>query len=205
MIYAFLALLCAGLGIIPLLVTKKPAAAAIVAIIAFFIIWGISYLYVMNIQTIAVGSNQQEAVRRYQQLMSRSGQQVSLDKTRRLETIEGIVDRFASDVVSTGMAYYLHVENVPHLFTGGSTDSIKIPVTKLGDRVKIEYFASGEDVMPMRTFDNLSLVLQTTAAQTHVRERAEERRVNEETRTGFTILKQIVNEMNQEVGEETPQ
>ena len=169
---------------------------------------GLAIVDVMNIQTIAVGSNQQEAVRRYQQLMSRSGQQVSLDKTRGLETIEGIVDRFASDVISTGTAYYLHVENVPHLFTGGSTDSIKIPVTKLGDRVKIEYFASGEDVVPMRTFDNLSLVLQTTAAQTQVREHAEERRVNEEVSTeAQTVLEQVKNltpEQMRELGKKLP-
>lgn len=160
---------------------------------------GVAIVDVMNIQTIGVGSNQQEAVRRYQQLMSRSGQQVSLDKTRSLVTLEGIVDRFAGDVISTGTVYYLHLQNVPHLFTGGSSDSVKLPSTQKGDRVKVEYFNSGEDVVPIHSFDNLSLPLSTTTPQTQVRVRAEERRVEEENNTqAHTVLKQIVEELTSE-------
>ncbi|MBI5531023.1 MAG: hypothetical protein HY918_06030 [Candidatus Doudnabacteria bacterium] len=170
---------------------------------------GVAIVDITNIQTVATGRNQFEALRAYQKLLSQFGQQVALDKTRDLQTIEGTVDRVKPDLLTTGAVYYVHLKGVPHLFTGGSADFHKLPVTEPGDKVKIEYFASGEDIVPMHNFDNLSLPLEVTKAQTEVTERSTQRRDKEEAqneaRTVTEEIKQMSPEQLRELGKKIRQ
>lgn len=123
---------------------------------------------IVNIKTlqVAIGENQYVALREYQKELALSGQQITPELARNRQTINGTVDRFASEVkTTTGTIYYLHINGVPHLFTGASELSPKLPLTKVGDQVEITYIASGEDVMPMLSFKNISLPLKSLSNQ----------------------------------------
>lgn len=170
---------------------------------------GVAIVAVNNPQTVAVGKDQYEALREYEKLISRSGQQITLDKERELEFVEGVVDRYSPEVLSSGTVYYVYIPGVPHIFTGGSGDlSVKLPVTRIGDKVRIEFYASERDVVPMHSFDNLSLVLRETGDQKIVRQKSLERRNAEETRHDAKTVIEKINKLSPEevkkLGENLP-
>lgn len=170
---------------------------------------GVAIVSINNIQTVAVGNDQYEALREYEKLISRSGQQVVLDKERSLKVIEGVVDRYGQELLTSGTTYYIHISGVPHLFTGGAGElSVKLPMVRVGDKVKIEYYASGRDVVPMNSFDDLSLVLTETKDQKEVRQKSIERKTGEETRreasTVLENIKQLSPEQLKELGKQIP-
>jgi hypothetical protein len=135
---------------------------------------GVAIVDVTNIQKVAVGDDLYEALNKYQELMG-SKVKVALEKTRDLKKIVGIVDRIHSEFQSSGTIYRIHIKEIPHLFIGGKNLSRKITVTEAGDKVSIEYPASGEEEMPIYNFDNLSLSLEGTSAQKEVTQRAVEK------------------------------
>jgi hypothetical protein len=156
---------------------------------------GVAMVPINDIQTVAVGDTQYEALREYEKFVSEGGQRVAMDKERVLQAVEGVVDRFNSEVTSNnGSVYYVHISQIPCLFTAGAGESAKLPVTKEGDKVKIEFYASDRDVVPMHTFDNLSLVLSASKAQQQVRAKVAERRDTQETtEDAQTMLDRIKN------------
>jgi hypothetical protein len=169
---------------------------------------GVAIVPIENVQEVAYGTNQYEALRAYEKIMTGGGQKVALGKDRVIERKEGVVDRVNSETTGTGNTYYIHLPGVPHLFTGGSNDSPKLPVTKEGDRVRIEYYASERDVVPISSFDNLSLVLTESRDQKEVRQTVTNERghqeAKEDARTTREKLNNLTPEELQELGKHLP-
>ncbi|MBI2030804.1 hypothetical protein HYT05_04240 [Candidatus Kaiserbacteria bacterium] len=142
---------------------------------------GVAIVSVLNVQDVAVGATQSEALRNYQTLASRHGQQIALEKTMDVTTLSGIIDRIRQDVGQNGSVYYFHIEGAPRIFVGSSQDYSKLPLTERGDSVTIKYVASGEEVVSVRSFDNISLPLDKSEMQDEV-ERAAKARADAEAR-----------------------
>jgi len=123
---------------------------------------GMAIALITNVQDVAVGTNQAEALRNYQTIISRHGQKVALEKTHEVKTLEGVVDRIRQDVSQNGTTYFFHLEGIPSIFSTSSTEHVKISLTEPGDKITITYVASGEEVVPVQEFDNLSLPLNKT-------------------------------------------
>jgi hypothetical protein len=122
---------------------------------------------------VAIGDDAVGAFREYQRILAQAGNQMAPETANMREHLTGVVDRFASELKGTATIYFVHVKDFPHLFTGGSELSSKLPVTQVGDRVVIQYIGSGEDVLPMLGFDNASIALATTSAQNEVSQRSD--------------------------------
>lgn len=169
---------------------------------------GVAIVEINNIQTVAVGDNQFDALREYEKLLSEQGQRIALEKFHDLSAIEGVVDRIGCENSSTGTLCYVHIVNVPHLFTGSSDMSPKLLVTRASDKIRVEFVASGEDVVPMRSFDNLSLVLQKTTVQQEMQKRREDNKAGDEAKQNApTIrerLKQLTPKELEELGKHLP-
>ena len=153
---------------------------------------GVAIAPISNVQHVATGANQYEALRQYEKLLSDSGAKVALDgKDRDLKALEGVVDRFGVESTNTGNIYYFHIVGVPHLFTGGSGDSPKLPVTQKGDMVRVEYYDSDRDVVPLHQqgFSNLSLPLIESKDQAEVRATVSSDRKHEEAREDSRTVK----------------
>jgi hypothetical protein len=159
---------------------------------------GVAIVPINNVQKVAFGRNQYEALRQYEKIISDHGEQVVLGAERTLEDITGVVDRVSFEVTTTGNLYYIHLAGVPHLFTGGSGDSPKLTVTKEGDRIKVTYYKSDRDVVPMHSFDNLSLPLSENAAQSEVRTKAAEQREGREAREDSTTVESRLDQLTPE-------
>lgn len=170
---------------------------------------GVAIVEINNIQTVAVGDNQYEALREYQKLLSTQGQRIVVEKFHDISNVEGVVDRINSDnSSSSGTIYYVHIDGTPHLFTGGSNMSPKLPVTKIGDKVRIGFVGSGEDVVSMSTFENLSLVLEKTKNQKNmdnrVNETKEEDRLRESAPTNREKLEKLTPKELEDLSRQLP-
>ncbi|OGC84641.1 hypothetical protein A3F55_03160 [Candidatus Adlerbacteria bacterium RIFCSPHIGHO2_12_FULL_53_18] len=143
---------------------------------------GVAMVPLDNVQNVAVGPTQSEALRGYQSLIYRSGQQVALNAATDLKELTGIIDRIRQDVGATGSVYLFHIEGAPRIFTASSGEYVKLGVTQPGDTVAVSYVNSGEDVVPVQSFDNLSLPLDKSKQQEEVGRAAEAKRIDEKTR-----------------------
>lgn len=149
-----------------------------------------------DIQAVASGRNAQETVRNYEKLLTETGRRATVEGTRNLQVVEGMVSLVGSEVTPTqGTVYYLHLKDIPHLFTAGAGHSPELPVTKEGHQVRIEIYASDRDVIPMHSFDNLAIKLSESPIQTEARtadERARgSREAVEDTRTITERIKNL--------------
>jgi len=150
---------------------------------------GVAIVELDNLQ-VAYGKDQYIALREFQQKISMSGQQIAPNLQHSQKTLEGDVARFASETKGQGTMYFILVNNENRLFTGSSELSPKLPLTQAGDKVKIEYIETDEDVATMMAFDNLNLQLNVAADQKAVREKVEERKsTTKNTSTKDTLEK----------------
>lgn len=133
---------------------------------------GVAIVSVMNPQIIAWGTNAHEAELAYKQVIVSSSSQMAIDGTRKLSTITGTVERMGSMLVSGSTTYFIQIKGMKHLLTVPITTSAKVPVTQIGDTVWVEYYDSGETVMPVNKFDNKSLELESSEIQKNVHNRA---------------------------------
>lgn len=159
---------------------------------------GVAIVKVDNLQ-VAVGESQQQALREFQKIMNDSGQQIAPEvKHARRELSEAKVDRFAVEMQNGEPAYFLHLEGVPHIFTGGNGLSQKLRLTRAGDAVRVAYSDSGEDVMPLMAFDNLSFEIKTTPAEDELRDRVEKREGAVDTERSGPTTRESLSRMNDE-------
>ncbi len=154
---------------------------------------GVAIVDINKIQRIAVGRDLQHAMLEFQKLIGQSGDHAHVDNTRTFSVIEGVVTRFKQDISTTGSTYYVVIEGFAHALTGGAGQFPLLPLAQAGDRVKIEYVASGQSVVPMRSFKNLTLPLETTKGEAA----AEERRVlSRDANDAKPVRRDIANKLN---------
>ncbi len=126
---------------------------------------GVAMVPINDVQTVAVGATQYEALRELESKLSDGSGRMAITERRDISAVNGVVDRIASEAISSGTIYYIHLRGVPHLFTAKSGESAKLPVTSVGDRVHLQYYESARDVVPIKSFDNVSLVLSSSSLQ----------------------------------------
>lgn len=157
---------------------------------------GVCIVSVMNLQVIAWGQSAHEAELAFKQVIVANSTQMAIDGTRKLSTMVGKVVRTGSTTVNGSTTYFVQLEGQKHLFTVPLTASAKVPVTQIGDEVWIEYYDSGESVMPVSKFDNKSFELENSPLQAEVEKRAlehvDEARVKqEESRDVQSVLESL--------------
>lgn len=158
---------------------------------------GVAMVSVNDVQAVASGRSAQEAVRNYEKLLTETGRRATVEGTRDVQVVEGAVSIIGSEVTPTqGTVYYLYLKDVPHLFTAGAGHSPELPVTREGHRVRIEIFASERDVIPMHSFDNLSIQLSRSAVQVQAQAVDEKARSDRETAEDARTLLERLKKMD---------
>ncbi len=158
---------------------------------------GVAIVRVDSLQ-VAMGDDQSQALREYQKLLATSAQQIAPESSHQTERLQGVVDRSAKEIRGGETTYYLHIENVPHAFTGGPTLSTKLPLTQPGDTVVIGFIASPEDVIPILSFDNTSLALQSSQPQQEVQQRVAERQAETAKQREVKPLRAELDQLSEE-------
>jgi hypothetical protein len=159
---------------------------------------GVAIVPINNVQQIAIGRSLAEALRQYQRVLNQPGRLAGLEKEQSFAVAEGVISRIRQDIAQNGSTYYVVLHGGQQAFIGGTEKFPMIPLAQEGDRVRIRYYASGESIVPMHAFDNLTLVLKKSLAEADADVRnAESQRANE--------VKPVRNDLAEQLKSATPE
>jgi hypothetical protein len=106
---------------------------------------------------VGTGNTMREALTAYKTALNSSGNKINADSKSAKKVLESIVVRIQNDVKNGNSFYYFTVKDVPNIFVGSSQISNQLPLTAVGDMVKISYDIDNEEIIDVSTFENVSL------------------------------------------------
>ncbi|PID51820.1 MAG: hypothetical protein CR972_05205 [Candidatus Moraniibacteriota bacterium] len=158
-----------------------------------------AFVSVENYNIVGVAVTARQAERNYRRALLGNGNDLAFGDSIASYSVTGDVLRIAQENTSTGTIYYVLVSGQENkLFAVSGGISPEIFITKPGDKISVSFDDSGNAIVDISKFDNLSIDLQKTTKQIGVEKRFEAAR--EEARESRT--EQNVDAKQQEM---TPQ
>lgn len=115
----------------------------------------VAFVSVEDYNVIGLGETKEEAYKNYKEVLESDGNDLQISNSEELETIEGSVERINQDVKGGNTTYYITLKNKNELiFTGTSKVSSKLPLTLVGDKVRIFYDKTDSKIISISEFDN---------------------------------------------------
>lgn len=136
-----------------------------------------------NYEVVGIGENIMDAIRNYKAALNSKGDILAPTSENRKSLFTGRITRFGTDTKEGQFYYYIVFEELPQtLFIGTSVLSNELPVSKVGDMLRISYEAGNEGEIFIESFDNLGLDFIKTSKQVEVDSIATvvEKRINNE-------------------------
>lgn len=106
---------------------------------------------------VGTGNTMREALTAYKTAFNSSGNKINPDSKSAKKVIESVVVRIQNDVKNGNSFYYFTVKDYPSIFVGSSQISNQLPITAVGDNVKISFDLDNEEIIDVSTFENISL------------------------------------------------
>lgn len=106
---------------------------------------------------VGTGNTMREALTAYKTAFNSSGNKINIDSKSAKKVLESVVERIQTDVKNGNSFYYFTVKNSPNIFVGSSQISNQLPITNVGDMIKISFDEENEEIIDVSTFENLSL------------------------------------------------
>lgn len=106
---------------------------------------------------VGTGNTMREALTAYKTAFNSSGNKINADSKSAKKVIESVVVRIQNDVKNGNSFYYFTVKDYPSIFVGSSQISNQLPITAVGDNVKISFDLDNEEIIDVSTFENVSL------------------------------------------------
>ena len=106
---------------------------------------------------VGTGNTMREALTAYKTAFNSSGNKINPDSKSAKKVIESVVVRIQNDVKNGNSFYYFTVKDYPSIFVGSSQISNQLPITVVGDNVKISFDLDNEEIIDVSTFENISL------------------------------------------------
>ena len=122
-----------------------------------------------NYEVVGIGENIMDAIRNYKAALNSKGDIVAPISDDKKSFHSGKINRFGTDTKDGQFYYYIVFDEMPNvLFIGTSALSNEIPVSQIGDSLKISYQAGNEGEIFIETFDNLNIDFIKTESQIEV-------------------------------------
>lgn len=106
---------------------------------------------------VGTGNTMREALTAYRTAFNSSGNKINLDSKSAKKVVESTIIRIQNDVKNGNSFYYFTVKDYPNIFVGSSQISNQLPITAVGDLVKISFDIDTEEIVDVSTFENISL------------------------------------------------
>lgn len=106
---------------------------------------------------VGTGNTMREALTAYKTAFNSSGNKINPDSKSAKKVVESVVVRIQNDVKNGNSFYYFTVKDYPNIFVGSSQISNQLPITVVGDNVKISFDLDNEEIIDVSTFENISL------------------------------------------------
>lgn len=106
---------------------------------------------------VGVGNSMRETLTAFKNAYNMSGNKLNAASLNNKKTLKSIVTRIQNDVKNGNSFYYFTTKDYPNIFVGSSQISSKLPVTIVGDSIKISFDIDKEEVIDVSTFENITI------------------------------------------------
>ena len=106
---------------------------------------------------VGVGNSMRETLTSFKSVYNMAGNKINPSNVAAKKSIASVIIRIQSDVKNGNSFYYFTIKDYPNIFVGSSQVSSEIPVTIVGDSVKVSFDIDNEQVIDVTSFDNLNL------------------------------------------------
>ncbi|WP_035694333.1 hypothetical protein [Flavobacterium soli] len=106
---------------------------------------------------VGVGNTMRETLMAYKNVYNMADNGIDAESVTPKKSVSSVVTRISNDVKNGNSFYYFMVKEYPNVFVGSSQLSNELPVTIVGDSVKISYDVDMEEVIDVSSFDNLNI------------------------------------------------
>ena len=106
---------------------------------------------------VGVGNTLRETLTSFKNTYNMTGNRLSVNTPTVKKEVTSTIVRIQNDVKNGNSFYYFVLKDNPKIFVGSSNISPKIPISQVGDQVKITYDEDVEQITDISTFQNLNL------------------------------------------------
>ena len=106
---------------------------------------------------VGVGNTLRETLTSFKNTYNMTGNKLSGNTPTVKKEVISIITRVQNDVKNGNSFYYFVLKDNPKIFVGSSNISLQLPISQIGDRVKISYDDDVEKIIDISSFDNLDL------------------------------------------------
>lgn len=118
----------------------------------------VAFISVEDFSVLGLGETKEEALRSYREVLSSKGNNIKLEDDTTTQEIEGTVVRISPDVKSGDTYYYMTIDSSENIiFNATSKLSTEIPLTNVGDKVKVSFQKGEKGLVDIMEFDNLNI------------------------------------------------
>ena len=106
---------------------------------------------------VGVGNTMREALMSYKNVYNMADNGMDAKSLTAKKNLTSVVTRISNDIKNGNSFYYFMVKDSPAIFVGSSQLSNELPITGIGDSIKIHFDVDMEQVIDVSDFDNLSI------------------------------------------------
>ncbi|WP_460573836.1 hypothetical protein [Flavobacterium koreense] len=110
---------------------------------------------------VGVGNSMREALTSFKSAYNMTGNKLNASSLTNKKQLNSVVTRITNDVKNGNSFYYFTTKDYPNIFVGSSQISNQLPVTIVGDSVKISFDIDSEEVIDVATFENTTMKKKT--------------------------------------------
>ncbi|MDI5896850.1 hypothetical protein [Flavobacterium yafengii] len=108
---------------------------------------------------VGVGNTMRETLTSFKNVYNMADNKINPNSVSNKKSLKSIVTRIQNDVKNGNSFYYFKVKDYPNIFVGSSQISNQLPVTMVGDSIKISFDVDLEEVIDISSFENINLKL----------------------------------------------
>ncbi|HEX8268251.1 MAG TPA: hypothetical protein VF581_00030 [Flavobacterium sp.] len=107
---------------------------------------------------VGVGNTMRETLMSYKNVYNMAdNRMLNSQSITNKRTVESVVTRIENDVKNGNSFYYFTIKNHPNIFIGSSQLSNELPVTTVGDSIKVSFDVDLEEVIDISSFGNRNI------------------------------------------------
>lgn len=106
---------------------------------------------------VGVGNTMRETLMSYKNVYNMAGNKINPNAENNKKVLKSVVTRIQNDVKNGNSFYYFTVKDYPNIFVGSSQLSSQLPVTIVGDSIKVSFDLDLEEVIDVSSFENLNM------------------------------------------------
>lgn len=106
---------------------------------------------------VGVGNTMRETLTSFKNVYNMADNKINPNSVSNKKSLKSIVTRIQNDVKNGNSFYYFKVKDYPNIFVGSSQISYQLPMTMVGDSIKISFDIDLEEVIDVSSFENINL------------------------------------------------